>query len=66
MKKFLAWILVILVTGAFIPVTESVSRYNVAVTWSVREKVPTNHVITYDGRGIPILAGQEVTQTHKL
>jgi len=66
MKKILPWVLALTVAGAFIPFTESVSRYYVAVTWTVREEVPTNHVITYDGIEVPILAGQEVTQTHKL
>jgi len=67
MKKLTLYILAgLLIVGFFIPVIEHVSRYNVTVTWTIREKNPTNHVITYDGKEFPILAGQEAIQTHNL
>ena len=67
MKKISLWILAaILITGLFIAEIESVSSYNVEVTWTIRERIPTNHVIKYDGKEFPILAGQEAIQTHEL
>ena len=55
----------VLIVGC-IPIAETMSEYDVDVTWTIRESTPQDHRVTVQDKTFVIPSGQSVRQTHLL